>query len=92
MPSQVPSSPALDFKQIVALQFASRPTLRQVVGHNLLQLIRTRHPQIASVQPQLTSADPLRLLVPQSAHAWSSKPLVDFVLQGIVVQRLPGCL
>lgn len=84
MPSQVPSSPALDFKQAVALQFASRPTLRQVIGHKLLQLIRTRHPQIASVQPQLTSAEPLRLLVPQFEHAWTSRPLVDFVLQAML--------
>lgn len=76
--------PALDFKQAVALQFASRPTLRQVASQKVLELLIERHPIFATIEPLLSDAEPLRLLVPQAEGYWTRKPLVEVVLQAVL--------
>ncbi|WP_191830625.1 dermonecrotic toxin domain-containing protein [Pseudomonas fluorescens] len=77
---------AADFKHAVALQFASRPTLRQVVGQKALQLFLEYYPQLAGVRPPLIDAEPLRLLIPQpgEGHYQSSEPLVEVLLQAVL--------
>ncbi|MEG0860197.1 MAG: hypothetical protein RSD81_17485 [Pseudomonas sp.] len=84
MNSQARSLPAADFKQAVALQFASRPTLRQVASQKILELLIERHPKFAAIDPPLTDADPLRLLVPQTEGYWTPQPLVQVVLQAVL--------
>ena len=85
MNSHATSLPTPDFKHAVALQFATRPTLRQVAGQRILQLLNERYPVIATVQPPLTSAEPLQLLVPQAdKESWSPQPLMEVVLQAVL--------
>ncbi len=86
MSSQATQNPTLDFKHAVALQFASRPTLRQVAGQKLLQLLLEHYPRLANVRPQLIDATPLRLLVPQPGpgHYQSSEPLLGVLLQAVL--------
>lgn len=76
--------PAPDFKQAVALQFASRPTLRQVTSKKILELLIERHPIFSTIEPSLTDAEPLRLLVPQAEGYGPQKPLVEVVLQSVL--------
>ncbi|RWU26575.1 hypothetical protein DM813_01750 [Pseudomonas alkylphenolica] len=86
MSSQTTRLSAQDFKRAVALQFASRPTLRQVVGRKVLQLLVERHPKLSTVRPLLTDAEPLRLLIPQSGpgNARLSVPLIQVLLQALM--------
>ncbi|MDD2048062.1 dermonecrotic toxin domain-containing protein [Pseudomonas putida] len=83
MSSSKTNLPAPDFKQAVALQFAGRPTLRQVAAQKILQLLVERFPILGTVKPSLPDAEPLRLLLPQ-ARSSSSQPLVEVVLQAVL--------
>lgn len=86
MSSQTTRLSAQDFKRAVALQFASRPTLRQVVGRKVLQLLVERHPKLSTVRPLLADAEPLRLLIPQPGpgNAQLSVPLLQVLLQAVL--------
>lgn len=75
---------ALDFKQAVALQFADRPTLRQVAAQKILQLVVEHYPVIGAIQPPLIDAEPLRLIIPQSANSGVQQSLVQVVLQAVL--------
>lgn len=84
MASIVPSSPVADFKRAVALEFATRPTLRQVAGQQVLLALVTRYPLIATSYPELESAEPLFLMVPNGLGGWRVEPLMDVVLQALL--------
>ncbi|MBA1204901.1 hypothetical protein G7009_24600 [Pseudomonas capeferrum] len=73
----------LDYKQAVAAQFAGRPTLRQVAGREIMQVLIEHRPLIASARPEMRSAEPLYLMVPMSG-AWKPLPLVQVVLQSML--------
>ncbi|WP_252090102.1 DUF6543 domain-containing protein [Pseudomonas sp. MWU13-3659] len=79
------STPIFDFKNAVARQFADRPTLRQVVSEQLLQVLLKELPWLTFVEPALTSADPLTLDSPDpDTEYWTTAPLVDVVLQAML--------
>ncbi|TDF85002.1 dermonecrotic toxin domain-containing protein [Pseudomonas sp. H9] len=84
MSSHVLDLPLKDFKHAVAMQFASRPTLRQLASEKILALLVERHPVLATVQPALTDAEPLQLMVPQDTGSWSREPLVPILLQAVL--------
>lgn len=74
-----------DFRRAAALQFADRPTLRQVVSEQLLKLMLAELPWLASVHPALPCADVLTLDSPDPASTyWTTQPLVDRVLQAML--------
>ncbi|MEX5318443.1 DUF6543 domain-containing protein [Pseudomonas shirazica] len=76
-----PPDSVFDFKAAVARQFAGRPTLRKVVGDQLLAQLKVRHPVLTDVEPVLT-AEALELLIPHPSQPhWDRKPLIDAVLQ-----------
>ncbi|MFQ6574722.1 hypothetical protein [Pseudomonas sp. UM16] len=75
---------APDFKQAVALQFANRPTLRQIASRKILQLVVDHYPIIAATEPPLIDAEPLRLLTPQSVSTGTQQSLVQVVLQAVL--------
>lgn len=83
MSQQASTSPSLDFKRAVAAQFASRPTLRQIAGRQIMQLLVEHHPLIATARPQMHSAEPLYLMKPASG-SWTAVPLVEVVLQAML--------
>lgn len=79
------STPIFDFKNAVAREFASRPTLRQVVSEQLLHVLFRELPWLAFVEPALESADPLILDSPDpDTHYWTTAPLVEVVLQAML--------
>lgn len=79
------STPIFDFKNAVARQFADRPTLRQVVSQQLLQVLLKELPWLAFVEPALSSADPLTLDSPDpDTEYWTTAPLVDVVMQAML--------
>ncbi|MCU7279046.1 hypothetical protein OC926_04270 [Pseudomonas peradeniyensis] len=79
------STQIFDFKRAVARQFADRPTLRQVVSRQLLQVLLTELPWLAFVEPALESADPLILDSPDpDSEYWTTASLVDVVLQAML--------
>jgi len=84
MASIIPSSPVADFKRAVALEFATRPTLRQVAGQQVLLALVTRYPLIATSYPELESAEPLFLMVPNGLGGWRVEPLMEVVLQALL--------
>lgn len=71
----------LDHKHAVAMQFASRPTLRQVAGQQIMKVMIERYPLIASQRPELTSAEAFKVMIPKPGGFWSVRPFVDYVLQ-----------
>jgi len=76
-----PPDSVFDFKAAVARQFAGRPTLRKVVGDQLLAQLKVRHPVLTDVEPVLT-AEALELLIPHPSQPHCDrKPLIDAVLQ-----------
>ena len=80
-----PITPIFDFKNAVARQFATRPTLRQVVSEQLLQVLLKELPWLAFVEPALTCADPLTLDSPDpDTEYWTTAPLVDVVMQAML--------
>lgn len=82
------NTPVFDFKRAVAVQFADRPTLREVVSDALLQVLLAELPWLASVQPTLTSADAITLDSPDPATPyWFTQPLVDCILQALLDTR-----
>lgn len=79
------SSSPFDYQNAVARQFASRPTLRQVASQQLLNVLIEHLPWLASVEPQLSTADPLTLDSPDpSTGYWTTQPLLDAVLQAML--------
>ncbi|MDZ3994182.1 hypothetical protein PspTeo4_31808 [Pseudomonas sp. Teo4] len=83
-----PDTPTFDFQRAAARQFNDRPTLRQVASEQLLKLLLAELPWLAFVQPALSSADPLMLDSPDPLTPyWSTQPLVDRVLQGMLDTR-----
>ncbi|MBC3491561.1 methyl-accepting chemotaxis protein [Pseudomonas taiwanensis] len=78
-------TPTFDFQRAAARQFGDRPTLRQVASEQLLKLLLAELPWLASVQPALSSADPLTLDSPDpSTPYWNTQPLVERVLQAML--------
>lgn len=74
-----------DFSHAVAQQFDDRPTLRQVLGKQLLSLLLEQLPWLKAVEPPLPSADPLMLDSPDpDTPYWTTQPLVDRVLQALL--------
>ena len=82
MPSQ--QIPSTDLPTAVRAMFANRPTLRQVAGEQLMTIMLARYPLIAVHRPTLKSAEPLFLMRPQPDGGWTSKPLVDVLLQALL--------
>lgn len=80
--------PLNDDKHAVAAHFASRPTLRQVAGQQLMQVLIAQYPAIAHYRPELTSAQALYLMIPQVDGTWSHQPFVDYVLQALLTRRV----
>ncbi|MFJ4452382.1 hypothetical protein ACIP1G_00610 [Pseudomonas sp. NPDC089392] len=77
--------PTFDFRQAVARQFAGRPTLRQVTGEQLLQVMLAELPWLADVTPALTTAEPLMLDSPApDTPYWATQPMLDRVLQALL--------
>nr|WP_158458667.1 hypothetical protein [Pseudomonas fluorescens] len=72
-----------DFKHAVALQFATRPTLRHITGQRALHVLVARYPLIATSYPNLTSAAPLQLMRPNGRGGWDVVPFVDVLLQAL---------
>lgn len=83
MSNPTASLTALDFKQAVALQFASRPTLRQVASSKILALLKEHYPSLATIKPSLNDADALQLMVPKATGNWTQQSLVQVVLQAV---------
>ncbi|MEG1041436.1 MAG: hypothetical protein RSE94_16105 [Pseudomonas sp.] len=79
------TSPATgDFKRAVALQFASRPTLRQLAAQKVLQFFVERHANLATVHPPLNDAEPLLLMVPTAKYTFRRVSLMDRVMQALL--------
>lgn len=72
-----------DFSTAVALQFATRPTLREITGQRALHILVARYPLITSAYPDLVSAAPLYLMRPNGYGGWGVVPLVDVLLQAL---------
>ncbi|NIE76036.1 hypothetical protein F3J45_16485 [Pantoea sp. Ap-967] len=82
-----------DFKTLVATQFATRPTLREVLARRLLAILEHTLPAIASVQPPLGSAEAVTLISPHPTQPhWVTQPLVDVALQAVLDQQALGFL
>ncbi len=80
MTDTVVSSP--DFCLLVRAQFASRPTLRQVLSRQLLLALVEQYPLIARQRPELVDADRLSVATPSPDDKQVTlRPLVDVVLQ-----------
>nr|WP_314476976.1 DUF6543 domain-containing protein [uncultured Pseudomonas sp.] len=83
-----PSTPVLDFKAAVQRQFASRPTLRQVLSTQLLDTLLEALPWLAFTTPALTDADPLMLDSPvPGTTVYTTGPLLDVVLQAMLADE-----
>jgi hypothetical protein len=86
----IASDSGFDFKSAVKRQFAARPTLREVLGEQVLALLVTQYPLLAQVSPPLASAQALVLLVPDPGGTfWHRKPLLDFLLQALLEGERP---
>lgn len=82
------STTLFDFKDAVARQFVGRPTLRQVVSTQVLNLLLEKLPWLAYVTPALTDAEPLMLDSPVlGTRHYTTEPLVDRVLQALVADQ-----
>lgn len=80
----MPNVPVANLKHAVAAQFASRPTLRQVAGEQIMKVIVAHYPLVAVHRPGLTCAEPLYLMAWQPERFWRHQPLVDVVLQAML--------
>lgn len=80
------SPPTYDLQYAVAAQFASRPTLRQVAGEQIMKVIVRHYPLVGIHRPQMTSAQPLFLITFKS-DGWTTEPLVDALLQAMIDGR-----
>ncbi|MFK3772452.1 dermonecrotic toxin domain-containing protein [Pseudomonas sp. NPDC089406] len=87
------SSPARDFQQAVALEFAARPRLRQVLSDSVLPILNGHSTTIQ--QLSLPDAEALTLLIPglsQQGSAtfyprWSRQPLLETLLDALCQGR-----
>ncbi|HDS1734194.1 DUF6543 domain-containing protein [Pseudomonas sp. BP8] len=87
MPSQ--ANPAPDFHRAVANEFASRPTLRGVLGQQVLALLIPQHSSLAAAR--LADAEPLILQIPSSTRlsgpkpydVWTPRPLLEVMLESL---------
>ncbi|MFV3287447.1 hypothetical protein ACNFBR_01780 [Pseudomonas sp. NY11955] len=79
---QSPPPTSLSFKQLVATQFANRPSLREVVATAGFDALAARYPWTRKNHPQLQSIEGLRVLHDQD-EAPSTQPdsLVDTLLE-----------
>lgn len=82
MPTQQVSLP--DLPSVVQAVFATRPTLRQVAGEQLMAIIVAHYPLLAVHRPTLRSAEPLFLMRPQPDGGWHSVSLVEVLLQAML--------
>ena len=55
----------INIQAMVALQFASRPTLRSVLERRMLEVLFARYPSLARNYPGLVSASQISLMVPE---------------------------
>lgn len=70
-----------DFASLVSAQFASRPTLRQVLSRQILQVLIDQYPLIAIHRPELVDADRINLALPTAdGQRIDLRPLVDVML------------
>lgn len=82
MPSSHPHPPAPhDLNRAIAMRFGNRPTLRQVVGEQLMNLIIAHYPKVAVHRPDMKTAEPLKFLRWHVDGYWTVTPLVEVVLQ-----------
>lgn len=79
---------SIDDKHAVAMHFAGRPTLRQVAGQRLMQVLIEHYPLIAASRPELTSAESLYLMIPQVNGSWCNQRFVDYFLQALLDRRV----
>ena len=79
-----PQMPTPDLPSAVRAVFATRPTLRQVIGEQLMTIIVERYPLVAVHRPSLKSAEPLYLMRAQPSGAWTWEPLVDVLLRALL--------
>jgi len=77
----MPATHAHNLNHAVAAQFASRPTLRQVAGEQVMKVILEHFPLVGVHRPEMTSAAPLYLMSFNPDSSWNSEPLVDVVLR-----------
>ncbi|MFJ4345997.1 hypothetical protein [Pseudomonas sp. NPDC089401] len=80
----MPNPAPFDLNHAVAAQFASRPTLRQVAGAQVMKVITGHYPLLAVHRPGLTCAEPLLLMSRQADGSLRNQPLVDVVLQAML--------
>lgn len=83
MPQPTSLSALPGLKYATAAQFASRPTLRQVAGQRVMQLLIEHYPLIRTAWPGLSSAEALYLLAPAPGR-WIAHRLVEVVLQALL--------
>ncbi|WP_409280782.1 dermonecrotic toxin domain-containing protein [Pseudomonas defluvii] len=70
----------INIQAMVALQFASRPTLRSVLERRMLEVLFARYPSLARNYPDLVSASQISLMVPERPENrlfYSRQSLVD---------------
>lgn len=77
------TSSGSNLKLALAAQFASRPTLRDVASTQIISALIEQYPMIATTQPQLTSADALRVMQPKQADVYDAVALVDLLLDAL---------
>jgi len=77
----MPAPYAHNLNHAVAAQFASRPTLRQVAGEQVMKVILEHFPLVGVHRPEMTSAAPLYLMSFNPDGPWHTEPLVDVVLR-----------
>ncbi|WP_339443776.1 dermonecrotic toxin domain-containing protein [Pseudomonas hunanensis] len=83
----MPATHAHNLKHAVAAQFASRPTLRQVAGEQVMKVILEHYPLVGVHRPEMTSAAPLYLMSMHPDGVWHPQPLVDVVLQALLAAK-----
>ena len=83
----MPATHAHNLTHAVAVQFASRPTFRQVAGEQIMKVILEHYPLVGVHRPEMTSAAPLYLMSLQPDGVWHPQPLVDVVLQALLAAK-----
>nr|WP_319527182.1 DUF6543 domain-containing protein [Pseudomonas laurentiana] len=74
----------LNLKAAVALQFASRPTLRSVLERRIVEVLFALYPSFAQKYPSLVSASQINLMVPERREAnlfYSRHSLLDVFME-----------
>lgn len=78
-----------DYRYAVATEFATRPSLRQLIARQALDVLGAAHALVADTG--MPNAESLVLLIPTQNH-WRRQPLVDALLdaflQGVPLERL----